>query len=194
MQLDMVRWFGVLGAELCLVVLWTSIEDYACITSHAPITPAAHFIFAVKLVVVYSIVVCWALLLQFFGAAQIHHTRRPTEFCFHGYVQVKAIAILLCATILATEHRQHHGVRQCKVFWLLRILMAIIVAVLWLNSAWLSCGLLNEDFGCVASHAQRTAATYFTGVVKSDVVHIAIVRWAFLLQSFGAAQIANISR
>ena len=68
------------------------------------------------------------------------------------------------------------------------------VAVLWLNSAWLSCGLLNEDFGCVASHAQRTAATYFIGVVKSDVVHIAIVRWAFLLQSFGAAQIANISR
>ncbi len=109
-------------------------------------------------------------------------------------MQVKAIAILLCATTLATEHRQHHGVRQCKVFWLLRILMAIIVAVLWLNSAWLSCGLLNEDFGCVASHAQRTAATYFTGVVKSDVFHIAIVRWAFLLQLFGAAQIANISR
>ena len=100
MQLDMVRWFGVVGAELCLVVLWTSIEDYACITSHAPITPVAHFIFAVKSGVVYFILVCWALLLQSFGAAQIHHTRRPTEFCFHGYVQVKAIAILLCATNL----------------------------------------------------------------------------------------------
>ena len=106
MQLVMVRWCGVLGAEPCLVVLWTSIEDYACITSHAQITPAAHFIFAVKFGVVHSIVVCWALLLQSFGAEQILHTRWPTEFCFHGYVQVKPISIPLCATTLATEHRQ----------------------------------------------------------------------------------------
>ncbi len=60
-----------------------------------------------------------------------------------------------------------------------------------LNGAGWSYGLLNEDLGCVASHAQRTAATYFTGAVKSDVVHIVMVCWAFLLQSFRGEQIGH---
>ena len=54
MQPDMVRWFGVLGAELCLVVLSTSIEDYACITSHAPITPCGGFVAEQCLVVLWT--------------------------------------------------------------------------------------------------------------------------------------------
>ena len=36
------------------------------------------------------------------------------------------------------------------------------------------------------SHAQSTAHTYFTGAVKSDVVLPIMVRWACLLQFFGA--------
>ena len=49
----------------------------------------------------------------------------------------------------------------------------------------------NEDFGCITSHAQSTAATYFTSVVKSDVVHLIMVCWVLLLQSFGAEQIGH---
>ena len=47
------------------------------------------------------------------------------------------------------------------------------------------------DFGCGTSHAQSTAATYFTDAVKSDVVHLIVVCWAFLLKSFGAEQIVH---
>ena len=47
-----------------------------------------------------------------------------------------------------------------------------------MNSAGWSYGPPNEDFGCITSHAQRTAATYFTGAVKSDVVHLIVVCWA----------------
>ena len=44
----MVRWCAVLGAEQCWVVLWTTIEDYGCITSHAQSTAAAYLTGAVK--------------------------------------------------------------------------------------------------------------------------------------------------
>ena len=60
-----------------------------------------------------------------------------------------------------------------------------------LNSAGWSYGPPIEDFGCITSHAQSTAATYFTGAVKSDVVHLIVVCLAFLLQSFGAEQILH---
>ena len=68
MQLIMVRWCGVLGAEQCWVVLWTPIEDFGSITSHAQSTAAAYFTGAVKSVIVHLIVVCWAFLFQSFGA------------------------------------------------------------------------------------------------------------------------------
>ena len=83
MQLVMVRWCAVLVAALCWVVLWTPVEDYGCITSHAQSTFATFFTFAVKSHVVHLIVVCWALLLQSFGAELIVHTRWPTEIFVH---------------------------------------------------------------------------------------------------------------
>ncbi len=72
--------------------LWTLIEDYGCITSHAQSTAATHFTFAVKSDVVHLIVVCWALLLQSFGAEQIVHTRWPTEIFAHACVEIKSIS------------------------------------------------------------------------------------------------------
>ena len=48
-----------------------------------------------------------------------------------------------------------------------------------------------QDFGSSTSRAQSTTATYFTGAVKSDVVDLIVVCWAFLLQSFGAEQIGD---
>ena len=104
MQFVMVRWCAVLGAEQCWVVLWIPIEDYGCITSHAQSTAATHFTFAVKSDVVHLIVVCWALLLQSFGAEQIVHTRWPTEIFVHACVVVKPISIPLCASTPATKH------------------------------------------------------------------------------------------
>ena len=44
----------------------------------------------------------------------------------------------------------------------------------------------NEDFVCITSHARSTAATSFTCAVTSDGVHLIMVCWVLLLQSFGA--------
>jgi len=92
MQPVMVRWCAVLGADQCWVVLWTPIEDYGCITSHAQSTAATYFTGAVKSDVVHLIVVCWAFLLQSFGAEQIVHIRWPTEIFAHACVEIKSIA------------------------------------------------------------------------------------------------------
>ena len=92
MQLIMVRWCGVLGAEQCWVVLWTPNEEFGCITSHAQSTAATYFTGAVKFDVVHLIVVCWAFLLQSFGGEQIGHTRWPTEIFAHACVEVKLIS------------------------------------------------------------------------------------------------------
>ena len=62
---------------------------------------------------------------------------------------------------------------------------------LGLNSAVWSYGHPIEDFGCISSHAQSTTNTYFSGAVNSDVAHVIMVCWAFLLQSFGAEQIGD---
>ena len=62
---------------------------------------------------------------------------------------------------------------------------------LGLNRAVWSYGHPIEDFGCISSHAQSTTNTYFSGAVNSDVAHVIMVCWAFLLQSFGAEQIGD---
>ena len=61
----------------------------------------------------------------------------------------------------------------------------------WAERCWVVLWTPKQDFGCITSHAQRTAATYFIGSWKSEVVRIVVVCWAFLLQSFGVAQIAH---
>ena len=48
-----------------------------------------------------------------------------------------------------------------------------------------------EDFGSITSHAQSIAATYFTGAVKSDVVHLIVACWALLFLSFGDEEIVH---
>ncbi len=49
----------------------------------------------------------------------------------------------------------------------------------------------NEDFGCITSHAQSTAAAYFAVAVKSDVVYLIMVCLVLLLQSFETEQIGH---
>ena len=60
-----------------------------------------------------------------------------------------------------------------------------------LNSAVWSYGPPIEIVGCITSHAQITTTTYFSGAVNSEVAHLIMVCWAFLLQSFGAEQIGD---
>ena len=62
---------------------------------------------------------------------------------------------------------------------------------LGLNSAVWSYGPPIEIVGCITSHAQITTTTYFSGAVNSEVAHLIMVCWAFLLQSFGAEQIGD---
>ena len=59
----------------CWVVLCTAIEDYGCITSHEQSTVPKYFAAAGKSDVIHLIVVCWALLFQFFGGEHIVHIR-----------------------------------------------------------------------------------------------------------------------
>ena len=92
----MVRWCAVLGAEQCWVVLWTTIEDYGCITSHAQSTTTTYFTGAEKSDVIHLIVVCWALLFQSFGGEYIVHSRWLTKILVHVCENIKSIILLLC--------------------------------------------------------------------------------------------------
>ena len=167
MQLIMVRWGGFLGAEQCWVVPWTPNEDFVCITSHAQSTAATSFTCAVKSDGVHLTMVCWVPPPQSFGAEQIGDTWWPTNIFAHACVEVKFMSIPFSCIPSRNKAGGGFGDEQCWV-------------VLWTPI---------EDFGCITSHAQSTAATYFTGAVKSDVVHLIMVCWVLLLQSFGAEQI-----
>ena len=60
------------------------------------------------------------------------------------------------------------------------------------KSAGWCCGTLIKDFRCITPHAQRTAVTYFTGAVKSDVVHFIVACWAFLLQKKSLSELNRL--
>ena len=64
MQLIMVRWCGVLGAEQCWLVLWAPHGRLWLYYIHAQSIVATYFTGAVKSDVVHLIMVCWAFLLQ----------------------------------------------------------------------------------------------------------------------------------
>ena len=104
MKLIMVHWCGGFGDEQCWVVLWTPNEDFGCITSHAQSTAATYFTGAVKSDDVHLIMVCWAFLLQSFGAENLVHTGWPPEIFAHACVDVKTISIPLCASPPLTQH------------------------------------------------------------------------------------------
>ena len=108
--------------------------------------------------------VCGVLLLQSFGTEQIGHTGLLTHLFAHACVEVKFMAIPFSCIFSCNKAGGGFGDEQC---WVL----------LWIP---------NEDFGCITSHAQSTAATYFTGAVKSHVVYLFMVCRVLLLQSFGA--------
>ena len=115
MQLVMVRWCGVLGAEQCWAVCWARlppIEDFGSITSHAQSTAATYFTSAVKSVVVHLVMVCGVLLLQSFGAEQIGHTRWPTNIFAHACVEVKPISIPFRASLPATKQAEVLGMNN----------------------------------------------------------------------------------
>ena len=71
---------GGLGGEQCCVGLWTSNEDFGCITSHAQSKAATYFTVAVKSNVFYLIMVCWVRLLQL-----LELNRLATLACRHAF-------------------------------------------------------------------------------------------------------------
>ncbi len=128
---------GGFGGERCWVVLWTPNEDFGCIISLSQSTAATYFTGAVKSDVVHLIMVCWVLLLQFFGVEQIGHTRLPTNTFARVCVEVKFMSIPFSCNPSRNKAGGGFGDEQCWV-------------VLWTS---------DEDFGCITSHAQSTAAT-----------------------------------
>ena len=92
---------------------------------------------AVKSDVAHLIMVCWVLSLQKLGAEHIGHTGWPTNMVAHACVEVKPISILFSCISSRNKVGRGFGDEQCWV-------------ILWTP---------NEDFGCITSHAQSTAAT-----------------------------------
>ena len=60
------------------------------------------------------------------------------------------------------------------------------------EQCWVGPWTPNEDFGCITSHAQSTAATYFAVAVKSDVVYLIMVCLVLLLQLLELNRLATL--
>ena len=128
---------GGFGDEQCWVVSWTLNEDLCCIASNAQGTAATCFIGAVKSDVVYLIMVCLVLLLQLLELDRLATLGCRHAFIVHACVEVKFMSILLSCIPSRNKAGGGFGDEQC----------------------WGGLWTPNEDFGCITSHAQSTAAT-----------------------------------
>ena len=67
--------------------------------------------------VVQLIMVCWAFLLESFGAEEIGHTRWPTDFLAHACVEVKAMSTpFMCIPSRNKAYIAATSIRQSKAF------------------------------------------------------------------------------
>ena len=126
--------------------------------------------------------ICWACLLQSFGAETIGHTRWPVKS------DVVHLIMVCWAQQSIDSCRVRSSLKYCASY---RLSWCIGAPVLRMNAAGWSYGACNEDFGSITSHAQSSAATYFICSVRFVVVHLIVVCWALLLQSVGAEQIGQ---
>ena len=107
-------------------------------------------------------------------------------------VEVQSLSVPLCASFPATKQIKLPRPLQFEVFCFhIASHGALVRHFSGMNTAGWSHGPPNEDFGCITSHAQSTVATYNTGAVSPDVVHLIVVCWAFLLQYLVAEQIVH---
>ena len=60
------------------------------------------------------------------------------------------------------------------------------------EQCWVGLWTPHEDFGCITSPAQSTAATYFAVAVKSDVVYLIMVCLVLLLQLLELNRLATL--
>ena len=98
-------------------------------------------------------------------------------------VQVKSLSVPLCASLPATKHIKLPRPLQFEVFCFhIASHGALGRHFSGMKIAGWSHGTPNEDFGCITSHAQSTVATYFTGAVSSDVVHLIVLCWALVFR------------
>ena len=94
----------------------------------------------------------------------------------HLFLRQSIDSCLSCQFRLFFFYAVHHGAlvrHSC---------CCTVLGVLWIPV---------EDYGCITFHAQSTAAPHFTLTVKSDVVHLIVVCWVLLLQSFVAERIVH---
>ena len=94
----------------------------------------------------------------------------------HLFLRQSIDSCLSCQFRLFFFYAVHHGAlvrHSC---------CCTVLGVLWIPV---------EDYGCITFHAQSTAAPHFILTVKSDVVHLIVVCWVLLLQSFVAERIVH---
>ena len=146
--------------------------------------------------------VCWALLLLSFGAEQICHTRWPIEIFAHACVDVTLIStsfarihmrscqtpmalflgLVVCWALLLSSFRAQ---RIVHTRWPTEIFAHVSVEVQSLSvplCASLPATKHRKLPRPLQFEEQSTVATYFTGAVSSDVVHLIVLCWALVFR------------